>query len=185
MQHNPCNNMKFHLMKLSILYTTSALNVTVKLHRAVPQMTHWLKEKRSIVNELWIQTRTQCIIFLSFFSWCWIIIPQIIRTRSSGKGGTGTGNQIILATDCVFTYCVYSPSGGDMNFARRLTCNGSNCNVEKRPEFIRRGQEAPKGGPKQKMPGDWDWWGLVNEILRLSIYETLQIEKSCWNKCLW
>lgn len=44
-----------------------------------------------------------------------------------------------------------------MNFARRLTCNGSNCNVEKRPEFIRRGQEAPKGGPKQKMPGDWDW----------------------------
>ena len=43
-----------------------------------------------------------------------------------------------------------------MNFARRLTCNGNNCRVEKRPEFIRRGQEESHGGPKTRMPGDWD-----------------------------
>merc|ERR1711862_639774 len=33
---------------------------------------------------------------------------------------------------------------GNMNFARRMTCNQSNCDVENRPEFVRRGQEIMK-----------------------------------------
>ena len=65
----------------------------------------------------------------------------------------------LVAPSLIVSYfLILSPSCGNMNFARRFNCNGSNCNVEKRPEFIRLGhQEAVKGGPKNKMPGDWDW----------------------------
>merc|ERR1719189_1278552 len=47
------------------------------------------------------------------------------------------------------------PKCGNMNFARCASCNGEGgtCNMEKQPEFIRRGTE---GGPKNRRPGDWD-----------------------------
>lgn len=49
------------------------------------------------------------------------------------------------------------PQCGNMNFAKRMRCNGpGGCSVERRPEFVRRGIEAPEGGPKQRRPGDWD-----------------------------
>jgi len=49
------------------------------------------------------------------------------------------------------------PQCGNMNFAKRMKCNGpGGCSVERRPEFVRRGIEAPEGGPKQRRAGDWD-----------------------------
>ena len=49
------------------------------------------------------------------------------------------------------------PQCGNMNFAKRMRCNGpGGCSVERRPEFVRRGIEAPEGGPKQRRQGDWD-----------------------------